>query len=293
MDSAARLGDFLRSQRGLVTPQDVGLPPGAAHRRVPGLRREEVALLGGISHDYYVRIEQGRVRRVSPAVLDAIARALLLSSTQRAHLHWLAHQGAVGDGADAVRRVASSMSSLPTVVLNRRFDVVDWNPPGRALLAWHLRGTATRPTPDGQVVVRPNLARMVFLDPRTRALFGRWEQEAACVARSLRRAAERYPSDRRLTDLISELAESSAEFARLLWRCPAAEAGGAHPDACRTASFEHPAAGPMELSFAVLEHGAGSGERAVVFSAEADSPSEHALGLLLSLLPRSTRCSTP
>ncbi|MFD6462392.1 helix-turn-helix domain-containing protein [Streptomyces roseolus] len=291
MNDAARLGDFLRSQRCLVTPEEVGLPPGTSQRRVPGLRREEVALLGGISHDYYARIEQGRVRRVSPAVLDAIARALLLDNTQRAHLYWLANQAAGQEGADAVRHVASSMPSLPAVVLNHRHDVLDWNPLGSALLAWHLRGTAPQPGPAAYLVVRPNLARMVFLDPRTRALFGGRDRPAAGVAASLRGAAERYPTDRLLTGLISELTENSVEFTDLWWRASAA--GAEARDACGPVTFDHPVAGRMELSVVTLEHRSGSGERAVVFSAEAGSPSEQALARLLSLLPGPTRCGAP
>ncbi|NML52229.1 helix-turn-helix transcriptional regulator [Streptomyces sp. R302] len=293
MNDAARLGDFLRSQRCLVTPEEVGLPPGTSQRRVPGLRREEVALLGGISHDYYARIEQGRARRVSPAVLDAIARALLLDNTQRAHLYWLANQAAGRDGADAVRRVAASMPSLPAVVLNHRHDVVDWNPLGSALLAWHLRGTAPQPDPAAYLVVRPNLARMVFLDPRTRALFGRRDRPAAGVAASLRGAVERYPTDRLLTELISELTENSNEFTALWWRASAKAAGDGPQDSCGPVTFDHPVAGRMELSVVTLEHRSGSGERAVVFSAEAGSPSEQALARLACLLPDATRCGTP
>ncbi|MCP3821650.1 helix-turn-helix transcriptional regulator [Streptomyces sp. A3M-1-3] len=297
----ACLGDFLRAQRRRVRPEDIGLSTSAARRRVPGLRREELARLAGISPDYYARIEQGRARRVSRSVLEALAGALLLDGVQRAHLYWLAQRATPSPPGSGMRRIATSLTALPVVVIDRRLNVIEWNPPGRALLAWHLRDSPAEPgrrTGTGPrqgtglrtgAGLRPNLARMLFLDPRTRSLFGRWHQEAAHVVARLRHAAREHPQDHDLTALIADLVLDSPEFAEL-WRRPA-PAGAEHPDAGDPTRFEHPLAGRLTLSAAVLECCDGSGERAVVFSAEPGSASQRALELILARLPGRPQCN--
>ncbi|WP_436843788.1 helix-turn-helix transcriptional regulator [Streptomyces hundungensis] len=289
MDLPACLGNFLRSQRCRIKPEDVGLVRSPESRRVPGLRREEVARLAGISPDYYARVEQGRAPRVSGSVLDRLARVLMLDGAGRAHFYWLARRGAAAPAGGGLHQIASSLSTLPVVVLNRGHDVVEWNPAGQALFAWHLLSSSDGTgRPHTRAESRPNLSRMLFLDPRTRALFGEWYTEAAWNVTLLRRAAEQEPQDPGLTGLVAELTAESPEFAEL-WQHPAKRAA-AHPDADAPTWFTHPSVGPMRLNRALLEPGDASGTWALLFSAEPGSPSQRALDAMLAKLPTDTGC---
>ncbi|MCM2425558.1 helix-turn-helix transcriptional regulator [Streptomyces sp. RKAG337] len=204
------LSGFLQSRRARIQPDDVGLP---AHgrRRVPGLRREEVAQLAGVSVDYYIRLEQGRGQNVSDAVLDAIARVLRLDETEQEHLRALARPArtarAAARGSRRVRpglRLLLDSMSGPAFVLGRRMDALAWN-----ALADAVSGFSAYP--DGEC----NIARSVFLDEQTRGLYPDWNAVAAETVAYLRLDAGRHPDDQRMAALIGELSLKSDEFRRL------------------------------------------------------------------------------
>ena len=194
------LGAFLRTRRERVAPELVGLERGP-RRRVPGLRREELAQLVHVSADYLVRLEQGRVSRPSPDIVDALARALLLDDTERRHLFRLAGASepasAGGHGGDgtAVRPglglLVRALDPSPAVLLSRRLDLLAWNPTAEALL--------------GPFGAERNYARLVFTDPATRALHADWVEAAHQTVALLRFAASRHPDDRALQALVAEL----------------------------------------------------------------------------------------
>ncbi|MGW9448399.1 MULTISPECIES: helix-turn-helix domain-containing protein [unclassified Streptomyces] len=275
VDPSAELSEFLRSRRARLKPQDVGLPEFGRHRRVPGLRREELAQLAGVSVAYYTRLEQGNGRNVSMEVLDSIARALRLSDTERAHLTHLAkptvkkRQRAAISRPQQVRpgiaHLLDSMDGVPAVVLGRRLDLLAWNRMARALL-----GDFTTWEPHER-----NMARMVFLDPNARSLYLDWECKATEVVSVLRLYAGCYPDDPKLLALVGELSVRSEEF-RSLW--------AAHTVADKghgTKRMRHPLVGEMELSYETLKvSGADPDLVLVTYHAEPGTPSADALRLL-------------
>jgi len=196
MTRADELGAFLRSRRERVTPDLVGLDPGP-RRRVPGLRREELALLVHVSADYLVRLEQGRVGRPSPEIVDGLARALMLDDAERRHLFRLAgasEPAVAGDGTmvrPGLALLVGSLEPSPAVLLSRRLDLLAWNPTAEALL--------------GPFGGERNYARLVFCDPRTRSLHADWEEAARETVALLRFAAARHPGDAALGALVDEL----------------------------------------------------------------------------------------
>ncbi|KIH99571.1 XRE family transcriptional regulator [Streptomonospora alba] len=215
--AADRLGDFLRARRARLRPEDVGSAALPGRRRVAGLRREELAQLAGVSVSYYTRLEQGHSANASDAVLDAIARALRLDEHEAEHLRELAARRPRPLNRPSPERVDSltrdllrSLGDVPAMVLGRRTDVLAWNPMAHALLAGHLDPAA----PD-RLADRPNLARMLFLDPHTRDLYVDWERKARAVVGSLRLVAGRHPEDGLLASLVGELSVQSEEFAEL------------------------------------------------------------------------------
>lgn len=263
------IGSFLRSRRARLRPADVGLPEYGGRRRVPGLRREELAGLAGISPGYYTRLEQGQTPRVSDEVLKAVGTALRLDATERSHLRALARpRHAAGPGTESVRpslrMLLDSLGATPALVLGRHADILAWNPVGHALMAGHLPFDEP-----------PNAVRLVFLDPAARRLFGDgWARKCRDTVADLRLIAGRRPDDPVLAALIAELTERSAEFATL-WR--------AHPVALcasRTRHYRHPSAGSLTLSHQLLDMGDDSGQRLVLYAAEPGSPSAAALALL-------------
>lgn len=270
------LGDFLRTRRARLHPGDVGVVSYGA-RRVPGLRREELAQLAGVSPTYYTRLEQGQSANASDGVLDALARALRLSPDEQLHLRNLARP--VGGRrrpsprpehvrADT-RRLVDAMADVPALVLDRRNDVLAWNRLGHALLAGHLDPeTPTRPAD------RPNTLRMLFLDPHTRELYVDREGETRRAVASLRLIAGQCPEDRSLAALIGELAIKSTEFAALWSRHPV------HNCTHGTKHLHHPTVGRLALSFTVLQIPDGSGHRLLALTAAPDSASHAALTLL-------------
>lgn len=215
--STGQLGEFLRARRGRLHPEDVGLARYGERRRVAGLRREEVAQLAGVSVSYYTRLEQGQSVNASEAILDALARALQLDVHEQAHLRELASQRVQPPRRPPAERVSAltrdlvrSMDHLPVLVIGRRTDVLAWNALGHALLAGHLDFTSV-----DHPATRPNLARLLFLDPHTRDLYADWGRKVRTVVGSLRRAAGRYPDDALLSALIGELSVKSPEFVAL------------------------------------------------------------------------------
>uniref|UniRef100_A0AAU3H0Z9 Helix-turn-helix transcriptional regulator n=1 Tax=Streptomyces sp. NBC_01401 TaxID=2903854 RepID=A0AAU3H0Z9_9ACTN len=281
-DTHGRLADFLQARRGQLRPEDVGLRTYGERRRVPGLRREELAMLAGISAPYYSRLEQGQSRNASPEVLDAIAGALRLDDSERAHLHALARAPRRGRPAgrpkaermpEATGILLAAIEGTPAIVLGRRSDVLGWNGQGHALFAGHLDRSG--PEDPGR---RPNMARLVFLDAHTRDLYTDWPAKARAVVGNLRLTAGRYPNDPLLAGLIGELTMKSPEFARM-W-------ADHRIQACDTADYQmrHPLVGTLTVTQQTLQSPQGEGPALVVATAAPGSPSATALTLLAQAL---------
>ncbi|MFI6447520.1 helix-turn-helix domain-containing protein [Kitasatospora sp. NPDC050543] len=286
MDKPAELSEFLRTRRGRLQPEDVGLLTYGGRRRVPGLRREELAQLAGVSVTYYTRLEQGQSHNASDEVLDALARALRLTGPEHAHLRNLARPGrARARPAErfervrpGVRQLITAMRDVPAVVVGHRGDVLAWNALGHALLAGHLAVDS----PD-RAADRPNLNRMFFLDPHTRELHRRWDEEARARVAFLRLAAGRHQEDRRLAALIGELSMKSPEFAALWSRHPV------HDCLYGTKYLHHPVVGTMDLAYEALPLPEEAGQRMLLYSAEPGSAAEAALRLLAAAGPMGAR----
>ncbi|WLQ36761.1 helix-turn-helix transcriptional regulator [Streptomyces castrisilvae] len=278
MDKHGQLADFLHARRSLLRPDDVGLRTYGERRRVPGLRREELAMLAGISAPYYARLEQGQSRNASREVLDAIASALRLDESERAHLHELARAPKRGKAAPRPRpeRITPATSALltalggtPAIALGRRSDVLAWNTQGHALFAGHLdQGAPAEPG------CRPNMAKLVFLDAHTRDLYTDWPAKAKAVVGNLRLTAGRYPDDPLLAGLVGELIMRSPEFATM-W-------ADHRILACDVADYEmhHPTVGTLTVTQQTLQSPQGSGPAVVIATTVPGSPSETALKLL-------------
>ncbi|WP_131736094.1 helix-turn-helix transcriptional regulator [Actinomadura roseirufa] len=274
MADTATLGEFLRLRRGRLKPQDVGIAS-YGERRVPGLRREELAQLAGVSVTYYTRLEQGQSHQASESVIEALARALELSDDERIYLHNLARPRTARPRTPApatVRRATRQLiDSLewPAVVTGPRTEVLAWNSPGHRLLAGHL----DRDAPD-HVERRPNLTRMLFLDAHHRDLYPRWDTSASCAVASLRLTVSRDPDDTELAALIGELIMKSEEFAALWSAHPVAE----HASGPR--HLRHPEIGELVLELETLSLVDEPDHRLLIFSAAEGSPSQAALRLL-------------
>ncbi len=273
---AGALGEFLRGRRARLSPEDAGIVSYGA-RRVPGLRREELAQLAGVSATYYTRLEQGHSTNASETVIDAIARALGLDDDERAHLHDLAkpvpHKRRRPARPDAARpgtvRLINAMAGVPAVVMGRRTEVLAWNRLGHALLAGHHDFTAPSRPAD-----RPNLTRMLFLDRHTHELYARWDDEAARAVASLRLVAGRHREDRALADLVGELILKSDDFAALWAGHPV------HNCLSGRKYFRHPEVGDLELDFEILHLPDDTGHRILTYTAIPGTPAETALQLL-------------
>src|SRR4051794_6940926 len=214
LDPRAELSEFLRTRRARLTPEDVGLPDFGRHRRVPGLRREELAQLAGVSVAYYTRLEQGNGRNVSTEVLDSIAHALRLSDAEHAHLAHLAKpkQQKKKPGArrqqvrGTLRTLLDTMDSAPAILVGRRSDILAWNRMTAAVFGdW-----AELPAHE------QNWARLIFLRPEYRDLFVDWQRKATDVVSMLRMDAGSHPDDPQLAALVGELSVKNEEF-RQLW----------------------------------------------------------------------------
>ncbi|GAA2850498.1 transcriptional regulator [Actinoplanes cyaneus] len=276
MHSERELAGFLRSRRARLRPEDVGLVS-YGQRRVPGLRREELAQLAGVSPIYYTRLEQGQSTNASESVIEALARALALTDDERAYLHELARPRPAKrrrpPRAETARRgveqLITAMRDVPALVLDRRSDVLAWNELGHLLFAGHYdRAAPARPAD------RPNLTRMLFLDPHTRELYRRWDEEAGRAVASLRIAAGRYPDDPALTALVGELIVKSPEFAACWAKHPVQVCGAG------TKHLHHPVVGDLVLDYEALHLPEDDGQRLLTYTPAAGSGHEAALQLL-------------
>lgn len=270
MAAGKEIRDFLTSRRARITPDQVGLRSGG-RRRVSGLRREEVALLAGISVEYYTQLERGTVRGVSEDVLAAVARALQLDDIEQDHLVALVRTAKQQPGtrrssrAQEIRpelqRVLDSMTEAVAFVRNSHQDILSANRLGYAFYAEAFAN------PDRPV----NLARFVFLDPAARDFYADWDGIADAAATNLRAAAGRDLYDRDLTDLVGELSMRSEEFSR---RWASHDVGEYRTG---TQRFHHSLVGDVELRYEAFQTLAGIDEILIVYTAEADSPSADAL----------------
>ncbi|MFG1710815.1 helix-turn-helix transcriptional regulator [Nonomuraea sp. M3C6] len=269
MSSSSPLGQYLRARRELVQPEEVGLPR-QERRRVPGLRREELAMLAGISGDYYLRLEQGKDRHPSVQVLDALARALRLDDAATAHLHQLAQPKLAIRRPARVERVPTGILHLldlydrtPAFVQNRFMDVLAANPLAAALSPNFAIGT--------------NLLMAAFLDPADSRLYLDWDQVAEDVVAAVRPLAGEEIDSPRLAEIIGELSVRSDRFQHLWAR------HDVRPKTGGMRRLNHPQVGRIELRHEKLIIAGTTGQMLVIYHAEPGTPSADALALLTSL----------
>lgn len=266
--------EFLMSRRALITPSQAGLTASHGDRRVPGLRRDEVAQLARVSIDYYTRVERGKVRGVTDSVLNAIAQALQLSDVERQYLFDLARPTSAGHPRKAlpiagtvrasVQRLLDNLA-VPAVAYNARQDMIASNLPGRALFSMHFESE------------HPNMARFIFLDSRAQSFYGDWPQACSLTAAMMRLEAGRDPLDAELTALIGELSTRSPHF-RQHWA-----ARDVHEHRTGRKELHHPDVGHLDLSYDVLEIPGEKDLSITAYSAEESSPTTEKLSLLVSL----------
>jgi transcriptional regulator with XRE-family HTH domain len=264
------IGEYLRARRELVRPQDAGLPAAGNRRRVPGLRREEVALLAGVSIDYYVRLEQGRDQHPSRQVLEALARALQLDEDAAAHLFRLAQPptrrrrrvARAERVSPGIVALIDSWSQHPAYVQGRYMDVLAANQLATALAPYYRVGE--------------NIVRAAFLDPRVRDMYEDWDQVTESTAAGLRAHVGPDVDDPRLNELVGELCVRSERFAQLWAR------HDARPKRSGTSELHHPQVGALKLSYEKLAIPDSDRQTLVVYHAAPGSPSEQALVLLAS-----------
>jgi transcriptional regulator with XRE-family HTH domain len=276
MDTRSEIREFLTSRRAKITPEQAGLPVYGDRRRVPGLRREEVAVLAGVSVPYYTRLERGNMNGVSDSVLEALARALQLDEAERAHLFDLARAAHPTTSTrrrhltkqrlrPSVQWILDSMAA-PALVRNGRLDILAGNPLGYALYS-----------PMFDSPIQPaNSARFAFLEPRAHDFYLDWERAANEVVAVLRSEAGRDPYDRALQDLVGELSTQSEEF-RTRW--------AAHNVRFHTTGVKHlhhPVVGDLHLNFERMDLSVDTGLTIFAYAAEPGSSSEEALNLLAS-----------
>src|SRR3989441_12036072 len=274
VDTRNEIREFLTSRRAKITPDQVDLPVYGDNRRVPGLRREEVALLAGVSVDYYTRLERGNASGVSESVLEALARALQLDEAERAHLFDLARAAHTTTGTrrrqakqrvrPSAQRILDAMTAAPAFVRNGRLDILAANRLGHAFYSQHF-DSPHQPA---------NSARFIFLDPRSIDFYVDWEQVATDAVAILRSEAGRDPYDRGLSDLVGELSTRSEIF-RARW---AAHNVRFHDTGVKR--FDHPVVGHLELTFETMPLSADDGLMMFVYTAELGSKSAEALDLL-------------
>lgn len=275
MNNRSEIREFLSSRRAKLTPQQVGLPTFGGIRRVPGLRREEVSLLAGVSVEYYTRMERGNLAGVSDSVLESISRALRLNEAEHQHLFNLARAAGPAPRTrrqpakeiDAsIQHILDGMVGIPAFVQNGHLDVVAANDLGRALYSEAFKDQTHQ----------LNYARFVFFNPRSQSLYTDWNLAADTVVAMLHAEAGRDPFDRCLTDLVGELSTRSEEF-RKRW---AQHDVRHHRSGVKT--IRHPAVGDLELHFNALELTATPGLTMFAYSAEPGSSSADGLQLLAS-----------
>jgi transcriptional regulator with XRE-family HTH domain len=276
MDSQSEIREFLMTRRARLTPEQAGLPDFGGRRRVDGLRREEVALMAGISVEYYTRLERGNATGVSEQVLDGISRALQLDDAEHAHLLDLVRAATASPGAarrrppvkagqvpPGVRQMIDAMKDLAVVIQNGRGDVIAANTLGRALYA-----------PLFEQPEAPNFGRFVFLDPRSHAFYRDWDTAAEQTVALLRSEAGRSPHDRALSNLVGELSTRSDTF-RTLW---ASHNVREHRTGVKV--LHHPIVGDLTLSYEGLQVTSAPGLLMLPYTAEPGSESHEKLQLL-------------
>jgi transcriptional regulator with XRE-family HTH domain len=276
MDPRDDIREFLTSRRAKITPEQAKLPAYGGNRRVAGLRREEVAMLAGVSVDYYTKLERGNFGSVSEGVLEALVRALQLDAAEREHLFHLAnatatirpggHREASQHVRQAVQRVLDGLADAPAFVRNNRRDLLASNALGRALYSPIYEGT-----PPGQAV---NTVRFLFFDPNARVFFRDWNKAAADVVANLRTEVGRDPHDRLLQELIGDLLTRSTEFSTL-W---ASHDVRYHDSGFK--SVHHPELGDLDLTFETMDLPADPGQALIVYGSEPASATESSLRLL-------------
>jgi transcriptional regulator with XRE-family HTH domain len=276
VDNRAEVKEFLTTRRAKVSAARAGLPTIGA-RRVPGLRRSEVAALAGISVEYYAKLERGALAGASPSVLDALARALQLDDAERTHLHDLAR---AADGTSALlrprRRTTKKWTprpslqwvldtiTAPAIIRNGRMDLLATNALGRAM---HASLYPADGTP-------PNFARFTFLDDESRRFYPDWDTAADIAVAILRTEAGRDPHDKALHDLVGELSTRSPDFRRR-WSSHDVRLHGAG-----TKTFHHDIVGRLELAYESVDMVSEPGLSLTIYAAEPASPTAEALGLL-------------
>jgi transcriptional regulator with XRE-family HTH domain len=268
----SELGEFMRTRRAALTPDETGVPTYGTTRRVPGLRREEVALLAGVSANYYTRLEQGESHQISDQVLDAIAGALRLTDTERVYMRRLARPPQpVGRAADPVvirdslRSLVEANTDQVVYVIDRHMELLIGN-----RLAYALYGLR-----DGQPV---NMARHMFLEPSMRDVMTDWDSEAQNLAASLRVSTGSHPDDPQLAELIGELSIKSPDFVRLWAAHPVKQCGHG------VIEFDHPLVGHLALAVESLRVTEDLDQQVCFLSAEPGSDSAGRLRLLDSLV---------
>ncbi|MER5527673.1 helix-turn-helix transcriptional regulator [Streptomyces sp. NPDC002677] len=266
------LGDFLKARRAELSPQSMGLPDNGTLRRVPGLRREEVALLAAISTEYYTRLEQGRIEASAPVLMN-LARVLRLDDDQRDYLLGLAgkenarpRRRPAQNVRPQMRRLLDNLVDTPALVLGRRMDILAWNPLAAALM------TDFSQIPEKQ----RNSVRLVFTDPAMRKLYTDWEEVVRTTVAFLRMEAADNPDDPRLNELVEELSAQDPQF-REWW---AAHDVAHH--AMGTKAFHHPVAGDLTLDWETLACPTDPDQQLTVLTAEPGTPSHEALRFLAS-----------
>jgi len=286
MDNSKDVREFLTRRRSRITPAQAGIPAYGGARRVPGLKREEVAMLAGVSTEYYARLERGNLRGVSESVLESLARTLQLDEAERTHLLDLA-KAAAPSGVQAARRaraevrpsvqrILAGMTGTPAYVRNSRMDIVAANGACFALYAGIL-------SPDKLPL---NLARFMFLDPRSREFFLEWATVADDLAAALRSESGRNPGDGALNSLIGDLATGSADFSTR-W---ARHNVRFHRSARKT--LHNPLVGDIELTGDALEL-PGEGLTLIAYTAEPGSHAQQQLDFLTSWSASGSRLADP
>ena len=287
MDNRAQVQEFLASRRARITPAQAGLPAYGGNRRVKGLRREEVALLAGVSIDYYVRMERGNLAGASDAVLEGVARALQLDDAEHDHLFNLArtsttkparqHRTREAGVTASVQQVLDAIIDAPAWVRNARHDMLAANRMARALYA-PLLSDPRRPA---------NNARFVYLDPTSRDFFTDWGRAADDIAAMLRSEAGRNPYDKKLIELIGELSTRSDDF-HTRW---AAHNVRFHRTGHK--KLHHPVVGDLDLNFEAMELPSQPGLTLLVYTAPKNSPTADALRVLASWAATAEQAGEP
>ena len=275
VDHRAEIKEFLSSRRARLTPEQAGLPAYGGNRRVKGLRREENALLAGVSVDYYVRMERGNLAGASESVLESLSRALRLDDAEHDHLFALARESAAtpvrrrpatNGVRPALQQILDAVTDAPAWIRNARFDILAANRMSRALYM-SLFEDPRRPA---------NTARFIFLDPAARDFFKDWDRAADDITAALRLQAGENPHDKGLTELVGELSTRSEVF-RTRW---AAHNVRFHRSGVKR--LHHPVVGDLEVNFEAMEFQSDPGQALVVYTAPAGSPTLDAFKLLAS-----------